>query len=310
MQMAQTKDLVLLKLYNLKMENKDRPDWADVSIENVKLKKYWSQWDRILLINNVLYRKWINTTTEENILQLLLPEVWKNDVMKMLHDDPQSGHLGIHRTVSRAQNRFYWVDYKPDIIKWVHNCTICNSRKQPHRKAKSKMKQCCVGAPMEPVALDLIGPLPLSHKGNKYVLIVSDYFTKWAEGYPIPDMETTTIVDNFVTNFVCRFGVPRQIHTDQGRQFESGLFKELCKKFSIDKTKTTAFRPQSDGLVERFNRTLEDILSKYVSQNQKDWDEQHPWALMAYRSSEHDTTVLLLRECVAIQHLQFGICVD
>ena len=290
MQMAQTKDLVLLKLYNLKMENKDRPDWADVSIENVKLKKYWSQWDRILLINNVLYRKWINTTTEENILQLLLPEVWKNDVMKMLHDDPQSGHLGIHRTVSRAQNRFYWVDYKPDIIKWVHNCTICNSRKQPHRKAKSKMKQYCVGAPMERVALDLIGPLPLSHKGNKYVLIVSDYFTKWAEGYPIPDMETTTIVDNFVTNFVCRFGVPRQIHTDQGRQFESGLFKELCKKFSIDKTRTTAFRPQSDGLVERFNRTLEDILSKYVSQNQKDWDEQLPWALMAYRSSEHDTT--------------------
>jgi hypothetical protein len=62
------------------------------------------------------------------------------------------------------------------------------------------------------------------------------------------------------------------------------------KKFSIDKTRTTAFRPQSDGLVERFNRTLEDILSKYVSQNQKDWDEQLPWALMAYRSSEHDTT--------------------
>jgi hypothetical protein len=184
MQMAQNKDLVLLKLYNLKMENKDIPDWADVAIENVKLKKYWSQWDRILLINNVLSRKWINTLTEENIFQLLLPEVWQNDVMKILHDDPQSGHLGIHRTVSRAQNRFYWVDYKPDIIKWVHNCTICNSRKQPHRKAKSKMKQYCVGAPMERVALDLIGPLPLSHKGNKYVLIVSDYFTKWAEGYP------------------------------------------------------------------------------------------------------------------------------
>lgn len=152
------------------------------------------------------------------------------------------------------------------------------------------MKQYCVGAPMERVALYLIGPLPLSHKGNKYVLIVSDYFTKWAEGYPIPDMETTTIVDNFVTNFVCRFGVPRQIHTDQGRQFESGLFKELCKKFSIDKTRITPFRHQRDGLVERFNRTLEDILSKYVSQNQKDWDEQLPWALMAYRSSEHDTT--------------------
>ena len=102
----------------------------------------------------------------------------------------------------------------------------------------------------------------------------------------MPDMETTTIVDNFV----CRFGVPRQIHTDQGIQFESGLFKELCKKFSMDKTRTTALRPQSDGLVERFNRTLEDVLSKYISQNQKDWDDQLPWVLMAYRSSEYDTT--------------------
>ena len=165
---------------------------------------------------------------------------------------------------------------------------------------------------MECVALYLIGTLPLSHKGNTYILIVSDYFTKSAEGYPTPDMETTTIVDNFVTNFVCKFCVPRQIHTDQGRQFEYGIFKELSKKWSLDKTRTTAFRPQSDGLVECFNRTLEDILSKYVSQNQKDWDEQLPWELMAYGSSEHDTTkfspcmLMLGREIELPEDLIYG----
>ncbi|VDI56284.1 Hypothetical predicted protein [Mytilus galloprovincialis] len=143
---------------------------------------------------------------------------------------------------------------------------------------------------MERVALDIIGPFPLSKKGNKYALIVSDYFTRWAEGYPMPDMETKTIIDNFVNNFVCRFGVPRQIHTDQGRQFESALFKELCTRLCIDKTRTTPYRPQSDGLVERLNRSLEEILSKYVSSNQKDWDEQLPWAFMAYRSSVHEST--------------------
>ena len=143
---------------------------------------------------------------------------------------------------------------------------------------------------MECVALDLIGSLPLSHKGNTYVLIASDYITKWSEGYPMPDMKTTTIVDNFVTNCVCKFGVPRQIRTDQEKLFESGIFKELCNKLSIDNTRTTAFRPESDGLVECFNRRLEDILSKYDSQNQKKWDEHLPWAVMAYGSSEHDTT--------------------
>ena len=152
------------------------------------------------------------------------------------------------------------------------------------------MKQYTVGAPPERVALDIIGPLPVSFKGNKYALIVSDYFTRWVEGYPMADCETTTIAENVINQFICRFGVPHQIHSDQGRQFESGLFKELCTRFSIDKTRTTAFRPQSDGLVERFNRTLEDILSKYISKNQRDWDDQLPWALMAYRSSEHEST--------------------
>ena len=109
------------------------------------------------------------------------------------------------------------------------------------------MKQYNVGAPLERVALDLIGPLPLSYKGNKYALIVTDYFTKWAEAYSIPDMEAKFITDLFVNNFICRFGVPRQIHTDQGRQFESKLFRVLCEKFRIHKTRTTAFRPNSDG---------------------------------------------------------------
>ncbi|VDI58319.1 Hypothetical predicted protein [Mytilus galloprovincialis] len=80
------------------------------------------------------------------------------------------------------------------------------------------------------------------------------------------------------------------MHSDQGRQFESGLFKELCAKLKIDKTRTTSFRPQSNGLVERYNRTLENTISKYISKNQRDWDEQLPWALMAYNSSEHETT--------------------
>ncbi|VDI07125.1 Hypothetical predicted protein [Mytilus galloprovincialis] len=161
---AQKSDNVLFNLFRLKSDNNNRPEWADVALHDVKLKKYWSQWDRIVLINNVLYRKWINTTTEESNLQFIVPEIWKENIMKMLHDDIQVGHFGIHKTVARAQNRFYWVNHKDEITKWVQNCIVCNSRKQPPRKAKSKMKQYNVGAPMERVALDIIGPLPISYK--------------------------------------------------------------------------------------------------------------------------------------------------
>ncbi|VDI04194.1 Hypothetical predicted protein [Mytilus galloprovincialis] len=287
---AQKSDEILGKLYQMKTESKDKPKWGDIAIQNPIIKRYWSQWDRIVFENGVLNRQWLDTITNVTVNQLLVPSCWTKDILQLLHDNPTSGHLGIHKTVARVRRRFYWVDFKTDILKWIQQCTMCTSRKQPPRRAKSKMKQYQVGAPMERVALDIIGPFPLSKKGNKYALIVSDYFTRWAEGYPMPDMETKTIIDNFVNNFVCRFGVPRQIHTDQGRQFESALFKELCTRLCIDKTRTTPYRPQSDGLVERLNRSLEEILSKYVSSNQKDWDEQLPWAFMAYRSSVHEST--------------------
>ncbi|VDI82336.1 Hypothetical predicted protein [Mytilus galloprovincialis] len=161
------------------------------------------------------------------------------------------------------------------------------------RKAKSKMKQYNVGAPMERVALDIIGPLPISYKNNKYALIVTDYFTKWVEGFPMPDMETTTIVDNLVNHFFCRFGIPCQMHSDQGRQFESGLFKELCAKLKIDKTRTTSFRPQSNGLVERYNRTLENTISCGRAQRKKlvlylrNQHQNHPQVTTTLRDSRH-----------------------
>ena len=287
---AQKADQILTVLHDMKSKGTGRPKWQDIAIQNTHVKRYWSQWDRILLQDDILYRKWFNTNTEDTVLQLMVPQIWQKEILELLHDRPMSGHLGINKTIARVQQRFYWLDYKLDITKLINGCQLCGARKQPPRKAKGKMMQYHVGAPMERVALDIVGPFPISNHGNKYILVVTDYFTRWVEGYPMANAETTTIVDLFITNFICRFGVPRQIHTDQGRQFESGLFKELCRKLSIDKTRTTAFRPQSDGLVERFNRTLEDILSKYINKNQKDWDEQLPFALMAYRSSVQETT--------------------
>ena len=114
------------------------------------------------------------------------------------------------------------------------------------------MGQYNVGAPMERLALDVLGPLPISNAGNKYQLIVADYFTKWPEAYPLPNQEATTVAEVVVNEFVCRFGVPLEIHSDQGRNFESAAFTEMCNLIGM-KTRTTPLHPQSDGMVERFN---------------------------------------------------------
>ena len=143
---------------------------------------------------------------------------------------------------------------------------------------------------MERIALYVLGPLPTTESGNKYILVIVDYFTKWVEAFPLPNQGAKTVADKLVNEVVCRFGIPLIIHSDQGRNFESALFTEMCQLLDIHKTRTTPYHPQSDGMVKRFNRTLEMQLSKFVDYNQKDWDLYIPLFLMAYRSAVHDTS--------------------
>ena len=144
---------------------------------------------------------------------------------------------------------------------------------------------------MERVGVDVLGPFPRSERGNRYVLTVMDYFTEWPEAYSLPDQEAETIVlDALVEGMFSRFGAPEVIHTDQGRNFESRVFATMCKKLGSHKTCTTPLHPQSNGLVERFNRTLAQQLAIVTAKHQRDWDTHIPLMLMAYRSAAQDST--------------------
>ena len=121
---------------------------------------------------------------------------------------------------------------------------------------------------MERLAIDILGPLLQSKQGNKYFLIAADYFIKWVEAYPLVNQEAVTVAGVLIREFISRFGVPLILHFDQGRNFESAVFSEMCKLPGVAKTRTTPLNPQSDGMVEHFNRTLEAQLSKYVKDHQ------------------------------------------
>ncbi|MES9880796.1 MAG: DDE-type integrase/transposase/recombinase [Sedimenticola sp.] len=143
---------------------------------------------------------------------------------------------------------------------------------------------------MERIALDIIGPLTTTERGNRWILVVSDYFTRWAEAFPLKDHKAQAVAETLVNEVICRFGTPYQLHTDQGTDFESKLFQEICRLLQIKKTRTTAYHPQSDGLVERLNRTVIDMLSKFVNAKHTDWDIHIPAVMMSYRTSIHETT--------------------
>jgi transposase InsO family protein len=112
------------------------------------------------------------------------------------------------------------------------------------------------------------------------------------EAYPLPDATATTVALKLVNEFICRFGVPQELHSDRGTNFESEVFGEVCRLLGISKTRTTAYNPKSDGLVERFNKTLVNIVSVMIDpkRRQRAWDEFLPYATSAYRCTPQDPT--------------------
>ena len=282
-------------------QSSNKPSWEEVAPYSSKTKI----WQSLRVFDGVLYRRWETPSGDDTVKQLVLPKSLWQEVLQELHDTRTAGHLGRAKTLGRIRQRFYWVQCRKDVQDWCHNCDLCAQKRGPQKKIKAPMRKYIVGSPM-------LGPLPLTESGNKYIVVIADYFTKWVEALPIPDQEATTIAELLIKEVICRFGVPQQIHSDQGRNFESILFAEMCKLLGIKKTRTTPYHPASDGMVERFNRTLEMQLSKFADHNQRDWDLHLPFLVMAYRSADHDSTgcspskMMLGREIKLPIDLMFG----
>ena len=256
------------------------------------LQTLWSQKSHLLLKEGVLYRRWedVPGKGQNRHLQLVIPKFSVQSILKEFHDAPTGSHLGQKKTMEKIRSRFYWPGQRHDVENWCRACEKCLSRKSPSQARRAPMQSDLVGYPLQRVAMDILGPLPSTTRGNKYVLVVGDYFTKWVEAYPMINMEAKTVADLFVHQFVSRFGVPDTLHTDQGRNFESSLLKEVCQLLGVSKTRTSPYHPQSDGFVERFNRTLLDLLSIAASENEHDWDLHLPLVMMAYRTSVQEST--------------------
>ena len=135
-----------------------------------------------------------------------------------------------------------------------------------------------------------MGPFPVTTNGNEYILVASDYFTRWVEAYAIPNQEATTVAEKLVNNMFCHFGLPEQLHSDMGAQFESRVVKEMCNMLNISKTHKTPYHPQSDGLVERANRTIQNMLTAATNTQAENWESCLPKVCLAYNTSKHMST--------------------
>ncbi|CAG2210223.1 unnamed protein product [Mytilus edulis] len=268
----------------------EKPPFSHVSGQSSVIKAYWNMWEQLELVDDVLYRKWFRLETDEISRLVMAPKKLRQKILTLAHDDVSGGHLGITKTVQKVRQRFYWVNLQSDVTDWIKSCPICCARKNPPRKNRAEMENIRVGEPLERVAMDITGPFPITKFKNRYVLVLMDYFTKWVEAYPIPDMGSCTVARYFCKEFISRFGVPRIFLSDQGPCFGGEAFQQLCDLFGIHKTRTSSYHPMTDGLVEKMNHTLKNVIASYIDEGQTDWDEWLPFALMAIRSSVQETT--------------------
>ena len=254
------------------------------------LKSLCAQWPTLHVQDGLLFRHW-TTKGFGDVRQLVTPPILHGEIFRQLHCTRQGGHLGLRCTLAMVRARFFWPNMKSDLIRWCRQCDTCAQIKGTPRR-RAKLQQNPVGARFERAAIDIMCELPVTEAGNRYILVISDYFTKWTQAFPLRDMTAQTVADTLINQCFSLFGLPRWLHSDQGSNFESELFSEMCKLLDIHKTRTTPYHPQSDGMVERFNRTCQQMIKAFVNENWNDWDDHLPLLLMAYRSSPQESTGL------------------
>jgi transposase InsO family protein len=261
--------------------DKHEPREGELFIASPSAKYYWVNRDSFTFIDGLVWR--IDPKT--NAHRLLIPEEIKAEVMYVCHDVPSAGHQGEERTLQRVKSRYFWHGMTRDVKRYVESCGSCNRCKKPNRKAKWEMTKYHAGAPLERVHLDFLGPLPKTPRGNEYVLMIVDQFTKWVECIALPSQTAEQTAQAVVDQFFSRFGCPFQIFTDRGTNFESKLFAAVCELLHIHKSRTTPYRPSANGQVERYNRTLMDAVRCFVGKNQSSWDILLPQIAGALRAS-------------------------
>ena len=250
------------------------------------------QTSEYFICNEILYHQ--TPTTRRNSLQfpaqIVVPKDLRQQILKIHHDDVFGGHLGFEKTLSRITQRFYWPLMNKEIQDYCTSCHLCLSRKHPHQYFVEPMNPIPVSGPFDRVSVDVLGPVHVTERGNRYIIVFCDFLTKYVEAFAVPDVKTETIAPIFVEEICCRHGSPLELLSDNATYFVSNLMNEVTKLMNSKQVTCTPYHPQCNGLVEKFNKTIAHMLSMYTNANQTDWDRFLKYLLLAYHTTKHSTT--------------------
>lgn len=236
---------------------------------------------------------------DKNIFFIILDETKKiltdrNDIdliLKEYHQNPLGGHQGIKRMLSRIKDKFSWDHMKQTVIDYVGNCKSCQINKYSLNHKMPLQITSTAKKPFEKISIDIVGPLPETSEGYKYILTFQDNLTKFVGAIPIKNQETDTVARAFVNHIILKFGFRENLSilSDNGSNFQSQLFKKVCKLLKIKKIYTSPYAPFSNGSVERFHRTLKEQIRNYI-ENVNEWSEYVEFVVFTINSTKTETT--------------------
>ncbi|KAI3365811.1 hypothetical protein L3Q82_000713 [Scortum barcoo] len=208
--------------------------------------------------------------TKGKTYQYIVPSGLREKVLKGVHDE--AGHQGQNRTLYLARQRFYWHGMVSDIKGYVRCCRRCVFSKTPEPEARAPLESIVTSRPLELVCIDFWSAEDSSNKSLD-VLVVTDHFTKLAQAYLCPNQSAKAVAQQLWNNFFCVYGFPERVHSDQGANFESNLIAEMLQVAGVEKSHTTPYHPMGNGVCERFNRTLGNMIRALPPKAKHRWPQ-------------------------------------
>ena len=227
-----------------------RPTSQQIVTKSPASRHYWILWNSLEVYNEVLFKRFVKKDGPGEYLQLIVPQSMKSEILFQMHDSVVSGHLGCKKTKAKILQKF----------------------------------------PGDCLATDYLGPFPVTERGNRYILLLTDHFTKYVEIMTVPDITAEVCAARILNEYVSRWGCPLSIHSDQGRTYKSKIFKEMYRMLKTRKSRTSTRNLKGNGQSERFNRTLIRMIKAYLCGEQSNWDLHLGCLAGAYRATPNEST--------------------